>query len=165
MIARMAQNVKLAGGGGLNTDPSLIKSPETILKERVDHCKELQFVKGEQLFGVLYSTIHKAAMDGSCAGVSFFIAGGNSGRGGLKKAHVDDFDKNSICPIHYAAERGHDHVVIQLLDNECDVDIETGDKMTALMYAAKEGKCSTIQVLWDRNAKLTKKNRGMDLYS
>jgi len=152
-------NTKLAGGGNVgNNDPALQRSPEAIIKERVDHCKDVQFVQGKQLFGVLYTTIHKAAMDGSCAGISHFITPG-TGRGQLKKAFVDDFDKNSVCPIHYAAERGHDHVVIQLIENDCDVDIESGDKMTAMMYAAKEGKCSTIQMLWENKAKLLKGNR------
>lgn len=155
----MNANTKMAGGGITgNNDPALQRSPEAIIKDRVDHCKDMQFVEGKQLFGVLYTTIHKAAMDGSCAGISYFITPG-VGRGTLRKAFVDDFDKNSICPIHYAAERGHDHVVLQLLENECDVDIETGDKMTALMYAAKEGKCSTIQLLWNNKAKLLKGNR------
>jgi ankyrin repeat protein len=159
MIARMTMNTKLAGGGAFgNNDPALQRSPEAIIKDRVDHCKDVQFVQGKQLFGVLYTTIHKAAMDGSCAGISYFINPG-PGRGTLKKAFVDDYDKNSVCPIHYAAERGHDHVVQQLIENECDVDIESGDKMTALMYAAKEGKCSTIQLLWDNKAKLLKGNR------
>lgn len=159
MIARMTMNVKMAGGGNFgNCDPALQRSPEAIIRDRVDHCKDLQFVKGEQLFGVLYTTIHKAAMDGSCAGISFFIKPG-PGRGTVKRAHVDDYDKSSVCPIHYAAERGHDHVVSMLVENGCEVDIETGDKMTALMYAAKEGKCSTIQLLWDLRANLLKKNR------
>ena len=140
-------------------DPAVLRDPADIIKDRVDHCKEVQFVRGEQMFGVLYTTIHKAAMDGSVAGVNFFITG-NTGRGTLKKASVDDFDKNSICPIHYAAERGHDHVVNLLIEKGCDVDIESGDKMNAMMYAAKEGMCSTIQTLWDKGGKLLNINRG-----
>ena len=60
----------------------------------------------------------------------------------------------------FICNAGHDHIVSQLCENGCDPDIETGDKMTAMMYAAKEGKCSTIQLLWDLKAKLLKSNRG-----
>lgn len=127
---------------------------EPTVEERIRHNKDLQYNQNQNLFAVLYSTIHKAAMDNSVSGILWFLQGNFKPR-----IHVDDFDRFRVCPIHYAAERGADDAVRCLLENHCEVDVKSGDGQTALMYAAKEGRLSTMRLLFEHGASLPAVNR------
>lgn len=93
------------------------------IEERVDHYKQLQYEKHEELFSVQYTSIHKvclriielsiflvphaipiwnmqAAYDNSVHGMKYFL-----NRARAAKNHVDDYDKNGSTPLHIAAER------------------------------------------------------------
>ena len=83
------QNIKNAG------------TRERTIEEKIAHNKHLQYEEHQYLFGVMYTSIHKAAFDGDCSGVKYFLSA--EGRKHFKKVNVDDFDKNGICPIHYVS--------------------------------------------------------------
>lgn len=124
------------------------------IEERVEHCKNLQYNEHQQLFAVLYSSIHKAACDNSIAGVKYFLATKQK-----PKVHIDDYDQHGVCPLHLAAERGHNDVVTFICGSGCDVDIRTTYGNTPMMYACKENKLDTIRLLYSLGAKLGLKNK------
>ena len=69
------------------------------IEGRIAHNVDLQYNQHKNLFATSYSTLHKAAGDGSESGIHYFL--------GLKKKpriHADDYDKFGICPIHYAGK-------------------------------------------------------------
>lgn len=140
-------------------DPNAGKSDEELIKERVAHVADLQFNKGDQIFAVGYSTIHKAACDGNCSAIKWFITSTKNRAAGLKKANVDDMDQVGMCPIHYAAERGHDMVIRLLVEKGCPVDLRSRDMMTGIMFAAKGGFGHTLQCLHELGAELELQNR------
>ncbi len=124
------------------------------IEERVQHCKNLQYAEHQQLFGVLYSSIHKAACDNSISGVKYFLASKQKPR-----VHLDDYDQHGLCPLHMAAERGCLDVVKFIVDSGCDVDIRSTYGNTAMMYACKDNKLEMIRMLYTLGAKLTLKNK------
>ena len=93
------------------------------------------------MFAVYYTSIHKAALDGSVRAVEYWL---DKKAGKEKKVHTYDFDSKGICPIHYAAERGNNHVISYLVERKCLIDLIDIDGMTAFMYAARENKLDTI---------------------
>lgn len=129
------------------------------VEERVEYNKDLEYNKHANLFAISYSTLHKAACDGSVNGIKYFMQ--------LKtkpRIHIDDLDKFGICPIHYSAERGYDDAIKTMLAFNCPVDVITTDGMTAMMYASKGGKTHTMQLLFDAKANLQATNRsGMSI--
>ena len=110
------------------------------VEERVEYNKDLEYNKHANLFAVSYSTIHKAACDGSVSGIKYFMSLKSKPR--IKS---DDLDKFGIRPIHYAAERGFNDAVETLLSFGCNVDARTSDDMTAMMFASKAGKLDTMR--------------------
>lgn len=134
-----------------NKDGS-IQAPS--IDQRVNHCKDLQYVEHKRLFAVMYSSIHKAAMDNSLEGMRYFLAPGRK-----PKVHIDEYDKTGTCPIHIAAERGHDDSVKFCVDQKCDVNITTTYGTTALMLACKENQVSTVELLFNLGASLSAKNK------
>ena len=124
------------------------------VEERVAYNKDLEYNKHANLFAVSYSTIHKAACDGSVSGIKYFMQ--------LKskpKIRIDDLDKFGLRPIHYAAERGFNDAIETMLSFKCPVDALTHDGMTALMYAAKDGRIETMRLLVAKKANLRAVNR------
>jgi ankyrin repeat protein len=112
------------------------------LEGRIAHVTDLQYGQHQNIFATSYSSIHKAAADGNDAGIHYFL--------GLKtkpRVHVDDYDKFGICAIHYAAEKGYNHIVDLLVSKGCPVDIPTTDGMTPFMYAAKNNRLETMESL------------------
>lgn len=103
-------------------------------------------------FAVMYSTLHKAASDGSILGVEHLLQS--------RDVNVDDFDHTGMCPIHYASERGHAEVVQLLLSKQCGADVRSLDRLTALMLASKNGHTKVIELLHSHGADLMAKNRG-----
>jgi len=93
------------------------------------------------MFAVYYTSIHKAALDGSVRAVEYWL---DRKAGKEKKVHTYDFDAKGICAIHYAAERGNNHVISYLVERKCLIDLVDIDGMTAFMYAARENKLDTI---------------------
>ena len=129
------------------------------VEERVDYNKDLEYNKHANLFAISYSTIHKAACDGSVNGIKYFMQLKSKPR-----IRIDDQDKFGICPIHYAAERGYDAAISTMLSFDCPVDVLSTDGMTAMMYASKGGRTQTMQLLFDHKADLQATNRsGMSI--
>jgi hypothetical protein len=124
------------------------------IEERVEHCKNLQYVDHQKIFAVMYSTIHKAACDNSLAGMRYFLASGRK-----PKIHIDEYDKNGFCPIHLAAERGHNDTVNFCIDEGCDVNLPTTYGNTSLMLASKENQVATVSLLLEKNASCTARNK------
>lgn len=129
------------------------------VEERVEYNKDLEYNKHANLFAISYSTIHKAACDGSVNGIKYFMQLKSKPR-----IRIDDQDKFGICPIHYAAERGYDDAISTMLSFDCPVDVPTTDGMTAMMYASKGGRIQTMQLLFEHKANLQATNRsGMSI--
>ena len=124
------------------------------LEGRIEHNKDLQFNQHKNLFATGYSTIHKAACDGSESGIIYFLE-----KKSKPRINADDYDKFGICPIHYAAERGYDDAIKLLLKRGCTVDVTTMDGMTAFMYACKDNRLDTMRMLTDNKADLLAVNR------
>lgn len=98
---------------------------------------------------------------GSSDAVKFFLSGRGRTKGGASsKVSCDDWDKSQMSPIHYAAERGFDHVIEMLAEKGSDVNVRNGNGNTAMMLAAKAGFPGTIGVLFRLNADLLAKNAG-----
>ena len=124
------------------------KQDEPTPEERAKRMKDLQYIGGENLFVVAYTSLHKAAYNGSADGIKFFLSAGNRGKkGGGKRIDPDDYDKNGICAIHYAAEKGHNHVIELLLKKKATLEVKSSMGCTAVMMAAKEGHVHTIEYL------------------
>jgi len=130
-------------------------------QERTEHVRKLQFEKGQGLFAVAYSTLHKAAMDGNVDGLKWFLTGKgrNAGSGGAKIS-VDDFDACQLSAIHYAAERGHNAAIEFLLKRKSKVNCKSGNGNTAMHYAAKSNNCDTIRLLHSEGGDLLARNMG-----
>jgi ankyrin repeat protein len=124
------------------------------LEGRIEHNKDLQYNQHKNLFATGYSTIHKAACDGSESGIVYFLD-----RKEKPRINVDDYDKFGICPIHYAAERGYNDAITLLLKRGCNIDVPTMDGMTPFMYACKDNRLSTMRLLCDAKADLLAVNR------
>lgn len=132
------------------------------IEDRIAHLKDLEYNKHAHIFACGYSSIHKAAADGSVAGIKWFL----EKKGGKeKKIKPDEYDKASICPIHYAAEHGQFDVVEVLLESGCKVDVKTGDGKTALMYACKGNQVKIIDLLLANGARIWEvNNSGMSAF-
>jgi ankyrin repeat protein len=124
------------------------------LEGRIEHNKDLQYNQHKNLFATGYSTIHKAACDGSESGIVYFLE-----KKSKPRINPDDYDKFGICPIHYAAERGYNDAAKLLIKRGCAVDVPSMDGMTPFMYAAKDNQLSTMRMLNDAKADLLAVNR------
>lgn len=124
------------------------------IEERVAHCKHLQYNEHQQLFAVMYSSIHKAASDNSVSGIKYFLSSRQK-----PKVHVDDYDSQGNCPIHMAAEKGCNDAIKTLVENGCDVDVRSTYGNTAMMHACKENQLSTIKLLFELGSLLHHRNK------
>ena len=55
---------------------------------------------GEEKFAALSLSIHLAATQGRVDAVNWFVR--------TRRATADDYDGKGMCPVHYAAEKGHE---------------------------------------------------------
>lgn len=124
------------------------------IEERVEHCRVLQYEEHKAIFATSYSTIHKAAGDGSIDGLKFFLDGKHK-----PKVHFEDFDKYGFCPLHSAAIAGANHSISFLIERGCSPDIRSTYGDTALMHACKETRLSTIRMLLRFGATVTAANK------
>lgn len=124
------------------------------LEGRMEHNRDLQYNQHKNLFATGYSTIHKAAIDGSESGIIYHLTKKEKPR-----VNVDDYDRFGICSIHYAAERGYDDVIRLLVTRGCPVDVRTVDGMTAFMYACKNKCLATMELLTELKTDLMAVNR------
>jgi ankyrin repeat protein len=125
-------------------------SDEFFIQERVQRCAHLQYEKHEQLFAVSYSTIHKAAAENSLAGVKYFLTIGlrrDQRKKFAKLGILEEIDKNGMGPLHYAAEKGAVDVITFLLQQNCDINLQSKEGNTALMYACKYNRLEAIKTL------------------
>lgn len=139
----------------------LSKDQSRTIEERVDHCKQLQHEEHQPLFAVLYSSIHKAAGDNSIAGLKHFLRPPVSRHDkNVQQVHVDDYDKNGMCALHIAAEKGAvDAIEYLIVVGNCNPDVVTSYGNTAMMYACKENQLGAIKMLFNLGAQLNIANR------
>eukprot|EP01038_Epipyxis_sp_PR26KG_P004780 gene4780-6704_t len=130
----------------LNGETDIKNSTE---EERVARMEMLQYEQHQHLFGVMYTTIHKAASDNSISGIKYFLSLNKR-----KKIHIDEFDSHGLCAIHLAAERGHNDSISFLIKSGSDVNVGTKFENTPIMYACKENRVSTIRLLLELGANL-----------
>ncbi|XP_014670646.1 PREDICTED: kinase D-interacting substrate of 220 kDa-like [Priapulus caudatus] len=72
----------------------------------------------------------------------------------------DQTDLNGGTPLMFASEKGHLHIVRELVFRGADVNKTDWDSWTALIYAAKEGHPDVVQELLDRGAHLETRDMG-----
>ena len=133
-------------------------------KDRQAHLEKLQYVDGKEIFAVQYSSIHKAAIDGSVDAIKHFLSGRGrkKGKAGVNsKVECNDWDVCKMSPIHYAGERGYNHIISALVEKGADIDFGNGNGMTASHFAAKMGHDSTLIFILDEcGGNLFAKNSG-----
>ena len=129
--------------------------------ERKAHLEKLQLVEGKEIFAVQYTSIHKAAIDGSVDAMKHFLTGRGRKKGGTgSKVSCDDWDQCKMSPIHYAAERGYDHVMEAIVDRGGDVNCKNGNGCTAMMLCAKFGHHESVDKLYVMGGNLLAKSSG-----
>ena len=133
-------------------------------KERQAHLEKLQYVDGKEIFAVQYSSIHKAAIDGSVDAIKYFLSGRGrkKGKAGVNsKVECNDWDQCKMSPIHYAGERGYNHIIGAIVDKGGDIDYPNGNGMKASHFAAKMGHHdSLIFILDECDGNIFAKNSG-----
>ena len=121
------------------------------VEARVQRMKDLQYHNDKKLFAVMYTTLHKAAIDGDVEGILYFLH--------RKLNRVEDYDKKGLAAIHYAAEKGHQHTVEVLLKKKCFVDLPSLDELTPAMFAAMYNHHEILAFLHKHNCNLFACNR------
>lgn len=124
------------------------------IEQRIEHCRVLQYEEHKAIFATSYSTIHKAAGDGSIDGLKFFLDGKRK-----PQVNIDDFDKYGFCPLHSAAIAGANHSISFLIERGCDPDVRSTYGDTALMHAVKGTRMDTIRLLVNLGATITPANK------
>lgn len=70
----------------------------------------------------------------------------SDGHGGF--CLINEFDESGLGPIHWAADRGHSHILEELLSNGADVNlVDTDAGQTALHYAISCGHLECVRIL------------------
>lgn len=65
-----------------------------------------------------------------------------------RKMHINEHDENGLGAIHWAADRGHSHILEVLLTNGADVNLADSEGgQTALHYAISCGHIECVRVL------------------
>ena len=73
-------------------------------------------------------------------------------------AKINQKDKDSKTPIHYAAEKGRTDLVKLLLDHRPNIDEHDRDGVTPIHRAAMNGHTDTLKLLLDHGANIDLKN-------
>ena len=121
------------------------------VEARIQRMKDLQYQNDKKLFAVMYTTLHKAAMDGDVEGILYFLH--------RKLNHVEDYDHKGFAALHYAAEKGYLRVVEVLLKKKCFVDLPSIDELSPAMLAAMYNHHEVITLLHQHNCNLFATNR------
>lgn len=102
---------------------------------------------------VIRGTLHSAAMMGDADMLSYHIQKCNA-----DDSTVDLFDDQGMCPLHWAALRGHFECVRLLLTGGSDVDILNSGLNSALLMATSRGNDDVLRLLVDHGADLQLRN-------
>jgi ankyrin repeat protein len=173
---------KSSGKTGGHHDHHSGEKQRTTVEERVAHLTHVHNNQTEQIFAVMYTTIHKAAFDGSKTSIELtvkylafaqmfvrlllllvlgipavlhFLESSES-----RKVNINSFDKNGQAPIHIACDCGHNNLIRFVLGRGADVNLKAAsDDATPLMLACKEGNTETVRILIDGGARLFERNR------
>lgn len=62
-------------------------------------------------------------------------------------------EENGMLPIHWAADRGHDQIILVLLGLGADINAQDMEGQTALHYACSIGHEAVIKMLLEHNCK------------
>lgn len=75
------------------------------------------------------------------------------------KVSLNEYDENGLGPIHWAADRGHSHILEVLLQNGADVNlVDNEGGQTALHYAISCGHVECVKILKKYGADATIKD-------
>ena len=102
---------------------------------------------------VIRGTLHSCAMLGDADLLSYHIQ-----KCSADDTTVDLFDDQGMCPIHWAALRGHFECVRLLLTAGSDVDILNSGLNSALLMATSRGNDDVLRLLIDHSADLQLRN-------
>jgi len=102
---------------------------------------------------VLTGTLHSAALLGDQDMLAFHLQ-----RFSMSGESVDIFDDTGMCPVHWAALRGHRECVNMLLDAGADVDVLNSGLNSPLLLAGSRGNDDVLRLLIDRNADVNIRN-------
>ncbi|CBZ30817.1 putative ankyrin repeat protein [Leishmania mexicana MHOM/GT/2001/U1103] len=97
--------------------------------------------------------LHHAAFSGNNAFVKAILD-----RSDTQQVNIDAADCEGWTPLHYAADRGHAHVVEALLDEGANVNARDTAKRTPMHLAALSGRPDVVAVLLRHGASKTTKN-------
>lgn len=93
--------------------------------------------------------LHLAASHGNLAAVEAFVR-----QYKREKLSIDTKTKWGSTPLMYAAQGGHEHVVVYLLEQASNVHEINGNKKTALHFAAESGNLETTKKLVKAGAQI-----------
>lgn len=123
------------------------------------HCKS----GGVRVSKMAFSGLDPAPQE--CDNVSVFAAV-KDGRGDLlvsillaSPEHVHLTDANGMTPLHWAADRGHSHIISTLLSHSAAVNAQDKDGQTPLHYACSCGHMVCCKILVQSGADLNMVDR------
>jgi ankyrin repeat protein len=140
-------------------------SNDQSVDQRVQRCRSLQYEQHQSLFAIMYTTIHKAAIDNSILGVRHFLqhttntSKAKARKRGIERAEVtteesrslgavvNALDEKGYSALHYAAEKQSLDAMRELLEHRCDVDLPSCSGDTALMLASKHNQLKALEML------------------
>lgn len=80
-------------------------------------------------------------------------------------ANINAFNVNRKTPLMFAAELGHEKLLIRLLELGCDPDFTNCDGWTALFFAVNRGRLKMVELLKEAGASLSLEDvKGQTLY-
>lgn len=128
------------------------------VEDNIKKLRSIHFTEHKEfIFAEQFTTLHKAAYDGSLNGIIHFLKA--KGSTVNRAPTVNDLDKYGKCPIHYAVERGNVDAINYLIQKGCSVNILTTEGNTSMMIACHENQLESIRCLFANGADTTLKNR------
>lgn len=76
----------------------------------------------------------------------------------MNKSNINSKDKDGLAPLHFAADRGHADVALELIGKGADINAVDKSGQTALMYAIGCEQVDVVKVLLEAGADTTIKN-------
>jgi ankyrin repeat protein len=122
-------------------------SEPVTVEGRVRKAAEKQYVDGEDIFAVQYTSVHKCADSDNVAGLKHFVLD--------KACDPSTQDRWGNTPLHLAATRGHTNSLSLLLELESDPNAKNNKGWTPAHEAAVGGHCDILEILFERGADMT----------
>lgn len=91
--------------------------------------------------------------------IDILRSGLNAFKKGQLSTHINCKDRKGYTPLYYAADRGYNDCVTELINAGVNLDQTSSyDKDTALMIAASKGSLDTVKILIEAGGNVHKKN-------